>query len=92
MLVAASAFVMDRAVNDDDILLPRDMSNVRYEYGMIIPQRTRANISSNQSWRGALTDNDEINSAINGHNLTSLLLQTDSAVDERQPLEEIVFV
>eukprot|EP00956_Cyclotella_meneghiniana_P001826 scaffold2008_cov27-Cyclotella_meneghiniana.AAC.1 len=92
VLVAASAFVMDRAVNDDDILLPRDMSNVRYEYGMIIPQRTRANISSNQSWRGALTDNDEINSAINEHNLTSLLLQTDSAVDERQPLEEIVFV
>lgn len=90
VLVAASAFVMDRAVNDDDIL-PRDMSNVRYEYGMIIPQRTRANVSSNQSWRGALTDNDEINSAISEH-LTSSLLQTDSGVEKRQPLEEIVFV
>ena len=91
-LVAASAFVMDLAANEDN-MAPSDKSKERYEYGMTIPRRTHANMSSDQSWKGALKniDIDEINSAMN-EQLTSSFLQTDSTTDERQPLEEIVFV
>lgn len=95
VLVAASAFVMDLAANEGDGNPLTDKQNMRYEYGVTIPppRRTRANLSSDQSWKGALQDIeiDEINSAMS-EQLTSSLMQADSTIDERQPLEEIVFI
>jgi hypothetical protein len=95
VLVAASAFVMDLAANDDSGTMLTEKSRMRYEYGMAIPRRTRANMSSDQSWKGALRDIDisEINSVM-GEQLTtsSPLLQPDPTIGEMEPLEEIVFV
>lgn len=95
VLVSASVFVMDLATNEENGHILTDRHKMRYEYGMVIPppRRTRANMSSDQSWKGALRDIDidEINSAM-GEQRTSTLLQTDSTIDEKQPLEEIVFV
>lgn len=98
VLVAASAFVMDLATNEEGAHMQTDKHKMRYEYGMVIPppKRTRANMSSDQSWKGALRDIDinEINSAMS-EQLTSSLFLNDSAIhenQEKQPLEEIVFV
>lgn len=91
VLLAASFFVMDLASNEDST---QNKSIVRYEYGMPIPRRTRANLSSDQSWKGALRNIDigDINSAMGEQLTSSPLLQNDSTIDEHEPLEEIVFV
>eukprot|EP00804_Cyclotella_cryptica_P010989 CCRYP_016696-RA/>CCRYP_016696-RA protein AED:0.24 eAED:0.24 QI:216/1/1/1/0.8/0.66/6/786/860 len=91
VLIAASSFVCDLAVSEEDNLsLHRSK---RYEYGMAIPRRTRANLSSDQSWKGALRDLDisDSNSAM-GEQVTYSPLQQHQTPEEVEPLEEIVFV
>ncbi|KAL7520455.1 hypothetical protein ACHAWX_005566 [Stephanocyclus meneghinianus] len=91
VLIAASWLVLDLALSEEGYLSLD--SNKRYEYGMTIPRRTRANHSSEQSWKGALRDGDISDSGSGvGAQLTYSPLHQHESSEEIEPLEEIVFI
>ena len=84
VLIAMSLLVLDLAlIKEGNLSLD---TSKRYEHGMIMPQRTRANLSSDQSWKGALRDVNIPDSSIAvGEGLTCSPLHQHESSEEIEP-------
>ena len=91
VLIATSLPVSDLAlIKEGNLLL---YTSKRYEHGMTMPLRTRANLSSDESWKGALRDVNISDSSIAvGEGLTHSPLHQHESSEEIELLEEIVFI